>query len=82
MEKILTAIAQECYDLYWTNPEGNTPQNSSCTATYHPSQKPSKLDGQDMQDTAGEVRMNACDVLLWTSSHGQARVGQPDRTYQ
>ena len=26
--------------------------------SYLPSQKPSKLDGQDMRDTAGEGRMN------------------------
>ena len=31
------------------------PQNSSCTATYHPSRKLSKLDDPDMQDTAGEI---------------------------
>ena len=28
-------------------------------ATYHPSWKPSKLDKQDVQDTAGEVKMNS-----------------------
>ena len=32
---------QECYMQFWTNPGSCTPQNSSCTATYHPSQKPS-----------------------------------------
>ena len=31
---------------------------SSCTATYHPSQKLFKLDEPDMRDTAGEVRTN------------------------
>ena len=41
---------QECYELYWTNPGSNTPQSSSCMATYLPSLKPSKLDEQDMQD--------------------------------
>ena len=30
-----------------------------------------------MQDTAGEVS----DILLWTHSHGQAKVGRPARTY-
>ena len=35
------------------------PQNSSCTATYHPSGKLSKLDEPDMRDTAGEVRTNS-----------------------
>ena len=34
---------------------GNTQQDSSYIATNHPSQKLSKLDEQDMQDTAGEV---------------------------
>ena len=33
-------------------------QNSNCTATYHPSRKPFKLDKQDMWDT-GEVRRNS-----------------------
>ena len=53
------AIAQECYRLYWTSPGSNIPQSSSCTDTYHPSQKPSKLDKQNMQNRAGEVRMNS-----------------------
>ena len=29
------------------------------TVTYLPSFKPSKKDGQDMQDTAGEANMNS-----------------------
>ena len=36
-----------------------SPQNTSCTATYHPSQKVSKLNEPDMQDTTGEVRTNS-----------------------
>ena len=35
-----------------------TQQNSSCTATYHPPRKLSKLDKPDMQHTAGEVWTN------------------------
>ena len=31
--KSLTAITQECCELYWTSPGSSTPQNSSCTAT-------------------------------------------------
>ena len=42
MEKNLTAVTQECYELYWTNSGSNIPQNSSCTANYLPSLKPSK----------------------------------------
>ena len=36
-------------------PGGNTPQSTNYTATCFPSQKLSKLDEQDMQDTAGEA---------------------------
>ena len=56
-------------------------QNSSYTATYHPSWKLSKLNEPDMWDTVGEVRTNSCDILLWTPLHGQAKVGKPARTY-
>ena len=55
-KKNLTAIAQE---LYWTNLEGSTPQKSSCTATDHPSRKPSKLVEQDMRNTTGEVKTHS-----------------------
>ena len=41
-------------------PEGNTPQNSSCAATFHPSQKLSKLDEPDM-------RYTPVDPFTWTS---------------
>ena len=42
------------------------PTKQQLYATYHPSQKPSKLDKQDMWDTAGRVRMN----LKVTFSYG------------
>ena len=38
---------------------GSTPQNSSCTATYHPSRKLSKLFKPHMRDTAGGVGMGS-----------------------
>ena len=57
------------------------PQNISCTDTYHPSRKPSKLNEQDMRDTTGEVRTSSSDVPLWTPSYGQTKVGKPARTY-
>ena len=37
-------IDEEYYELFWTNPGSNTPQNNNRTATYIPSQKPSKED--------------------------------------
>ena len=55
----LMVIAQECCELYWTSPGGSIQQSSSSTDTYHPSQKPSKLDEQDMWNTAGEVRADS-----------------------
>ena len=47
----LRTITQDCCELYWTSPGGNTPQNSSCRAIYHPSREVSKLDKPGMQDT-------------------------------
>ena len=45
MSKVLfykIGTKQEYYMLFWTNPESNTPQNSSSMDTYLPSNKPSK----------------------------------------
>ena len=53
--KGLTAITQECCEQYWTCPGDSTAQNSSYTATYHPSRKLSKLDEPDAQHTPGEL---------------------------
>ena len=80
--KSLTAIAQECCELYGTISSGSTPQSSSCTDTYNWSRKPSKLNEQDMGGycwrSKGEL---ISDVLLHSPSHGRTRVGRPARTY-
>ena len=81
MRKSLTAITRECCQLYWTSPGGNTPPNSSCTATYHSSQKLSKLDEPDMRGHCWSKDELISDILLWTPSQGQAKVGWPARTY-
>ena len=60
-----------------TSPGSNTPQNSSCTVTSHPSRKLSKLDEPDMRDTAGEVKTNSWAIY----SCGRAKVGRPARIY-
>ena len=57
---------------------GKTPQITNYTATYLPSRKLSKLDEPDMQDTTRELII---DVLLWTPTYGQAKVGQLEYTY-
>ena len=77
------ATTQEYCEQYWTSPGGNTPQSSSCTATYHTLWKLSKWDDPDIQDTAGRVRKDEhmSDVLLWTPLHGQAKAGHPAKTY-
>ena len=41
------------------NAGSSNPQSSSYMATYHPSQKLSKLDELDMRDTAREVGTNS-----------------------
>ena len=73
---------QECYMLFWTNPGSTTFQNSCCTATQLPSNKPSKQEEQDMLDTAGEEKNElVSNILQWPPIHGHASVGQPARTY-
>ena len=58
--KKLTAITQECREQYWTSPGDNTPQSSSYTATNHLSRKLSKLNEEDMRDTAEKVETSSC----------------------
>ena len=54
--------AEECYDIYWTNPGSNIPWNNSSTATYFLSLKPFKLDEQETLLEKQEI----IDVLPWT----------------
>ena len=78
----MTAITEECCELYWACPRGNTQQNSCCTATYHPSRKLSKLDDPDILDTALRNKDELInDTSLKNPSHGRAKVGRPARTY-
>ena len=58
MEKKLDNNYTKMLEQYWTSHRGSTLQSISCTATYHPSRKLSKLDEADMRDTAGEVGTN------------------------
>ena len=44
------ATTQECCEKYWTYPGGNTPQSTSYTATYHPTQNYQKFVEPDMQE--------------------------------
>ena len=67
--KCLTATTQECCEQYWTSPGSSTPQSSSCTATYLPSRKLSKLDEPDMQDSAGEVGTSSLVMYSYGPPH-------------
>ena len=82
MEKSLTSTTQECCKQYWTSPGGSTPQSSSCTATYHPSQK--TILGRRTRHAGHCWRSKdelISDVLLWTPSHGRAKAERPARIY-
>ena len=81
IEKILTAITQECDELYWISPLSNNPQNSSNAASWIISLKPSELDEYDIRDTVGDVRTNHKRGSPMDPSHGRASVEQPARTY-
>ena len=77
------ATTQECCKKYWTSPGGNTPQSSSCTATYHPSRKLFKLDEPDMLDTAGEVGTSSSVMYSYGPLHmaEQKQGDQLESTY-
>ena len=59
------------------------PQSSSCTPTYHPSQKLSKLDEPDRQDTDGEVGMSSLVMYSYGLLHmaKQKQGNQLESTY-
>ena len=59
--------------VFGTNSRGSSQQNSSCVATFLSSHKPPKKDGQNMLDTAREVRTNA----QVTFSHGLLHMDSP-----
>ena len=57
-------------------------QSSSCTTTYHPSRKTIKIRRTRYAGDFWRSRdERISDVLLWTPSHGRAKVGLPARTY-
>ena len=60
----LMGTKQECYVLFWNS----SPQKSNRTITYHPSQKPSKWDQQDMLSTAEGVRKTIW-VIFFSYGH-------------
>ena len=61
----------------------NTPQGTNYTATCLPSQKLSKLDEPDMQDTAGEAKTNSSVMYSYGPPHmaKQKQDNQLEHTY-
>ena len=68
---------------YIISPGGNTPQDTSCTATCLPSRKLYKLDEPDTQDTAGEARTNSSVMYSYGPPHmaKQKQDDQLEHTY-
>ena len=72
----------KCCEQYWTRPGGSTPQSSICKATYHPSRKTIWIRQNRHAGHCWRSRFEfICDLLLWTPSHGRAKVGRPASTY-
>ena len=71
---------REFCELFWTNPGNNNPRNNSCSASYLPSQKPSKMNkkyGTLLEKQGRTYKW----LLLWTPTHGWASVGRAAGTY-
>ena len=78
----LTAIAQECKELYRINPGSNISQNSNWTATKTPISKSIQIrrtrhTGHCCRRKEGLIS----DVLLWTPSNGRVSMERQSRTY-
>ena len=81
-EGFVHMITQKCCEQYWTSPGSSTPQNSSCTATHHPSRKLSML--EETRHVGYCLRSRdelISDILLWTPLIERAKAGRPSRTY-
>ena len=69
--------------VIYLRPGGNTPQNTSSTATCLPSRKLYKLDEPDTQDIAGETRTNSSVMCSYGPPHmaKQKQDDQLEHTY-
>ena len=68
--------------LFWTNPQSIISHNNSYMDTFLPSLNLSKLDEQDMPDTAGRSQDELTNnIPSWTASHKHTDISQPTKTY-
>ena len=65
---------------FWKNPENNSLESSSCTATYLPSHHPSKMSNTYKGLVENKDKFIS-DILLWISTHGHANVDQSAKIY-
>ena len=72
LRKSLTRTAQECYELYWTNPGSNTLRNISCTATYPHPNKRKKTSGSLLEKQV---------MFSYGPLHMDMTVARPTRIY-
>ena len=83
LRKSETGTAQECYELFWTNPGSNTIQKNPQLYGYLPPFTKNYLN--KMNKHTGHYWKGKdefiSNVLLWTFTNGLASVIQPARTY-
>ena len=77
LEKSKMGTTERCCMLFLTNPQNNTLQNSSCTATYFLSRKRERY-ARYCWKTKNELKSN---VIIWTTTHDHTNVGKPAKTY-
>ena len=70
---------KECYVLFWTNPECSIIQNSSCTATYLPSNKLAYQTNKECLVSPGKY--GRIHVLQWTPTHGHTNVDRAEKIF-
>ena len=62
------------YIYIYIYPGSNIPQNSDCMAANLPFLKPSNLHGQDIRDTAEEVRTSLKEIISYGPLHTDVQV--------
>ena len=82
-EKTRQELHKNCYGHIEKILKATPRRNNSCTSSYLPSLKPSKLDEQDMRDAAGEDRTNSSITFSYRLLHMNVPmlVDQQELTY-
>ena len=82
MKKCLIGTIRECYELFWTNPGSNNPQNNHCIVTYLPSEKTLEIRPTRHPGYCWRIKNELIsDILLWSPTYWRASVDRSARTY-